>query len=196
MTLLLAWSTMASISPASMACCSGPPLASRGSTSFHSRCSASASNTLLVAEVADDVRGRHRRQLGEARRDEHAFGHRAPRMLEDVDHFQLVAVLQVLLADRLEIGDGLHRIRRAARDVQTQDNHSRRDGRRVPWACAAARSSCRPVAAFPRERSAGPRCAFCAARSRVRSRRRGASRFHRSTGRAQRAASADPSAGP
>src|SRR5712671_5328780 len=116
----------ASISPASTACCSGPPLGSRSST-FYSQ---GKQHLRLVAEVAHEIRGRQRRELGEARRDENTLGHRAPRMLEDVDDFQLVAVLQVFLANRLEIGDGLQRIGRAARDVQAQHD-DRRERRRA-----------------------------------------------------------------
>src|ERR1051325_7714161 len=41
-------------------------------------------------------------------------------MLEHVDDFEPVAILQVFLADRLEVGDGLYRIGRPARDVQAQ----------------------------------------------------------------------------
>src|SRR5580692_8895502 len=56
-----------------------------------------------VTEVTDDLRYGLRRQFGEAGCDEHTFGHRAARVLEDVDHFQLVAALKVLRANRLEI---------------------------------------------------------------------------------------------
>src|SRR5688500_8580894 len=102
----------ASISPASIACCSGPPLVSRDSTFYPQR----QQHLGLVAEVADQVRGRQRRQLGEAGCDENAVGHRAPRMFQDVDHFQLVAVLQVFPADSQAVIDYLPRTVLCTRD--------------------------------------------------------------------------------
>ena len=44
-----------------------------------------------VTEIADDMRAGRWRQLGETGGDEHAVVERAPRMLTDVDDFQLVA---------------------------------------------------------------------------------------------------------
>src|ERR1051325_4024897 len=106
----------ASISPASIACCSGPPLASRRSTP----CAVTSARRArgggspgfarhaerkqylgLVAQVAHDVGCGPRSQLGEARRDENPFGHGAPRMLEHIDDFPLVDGLAVLAAHRL-----------------------------------------------------------------------------------------------
>src|ERR1700730_3610288 len=62
-----------------------------------------------VAEVADDIRGRRGRHLGEGGRDHDAIGQRAPRVFADVYDLQLVAVFQVSPANRLQIGDGLDR---------------------------------------------------------------------------------------
>jgi hypothetical protein len=50
-----------------------------------------------------------------------------------------IASLQVLMANRLEVADRLHRIGRAARDVQAQDD----DRRHLPFSPAYEASSAR-----------------------------------------------------
>jgi len=61
----------------------------------------------FIAQIAQDCRCRQRRDFGEARCHSNAFGQRAPRVFENVDDLQPEVILQMLLADRFEIGDGL-----------------------------------------------------------------------------------------
>src|SRR5687767_13989886 len=83
--------------------------------------SQSLQNGLRLAEGADDSRGRGQgRELDERWRHEYAVRQRALRVLEHIDDFDGVLVLQVGLAERSKVGHGLRGVLCVARDIESE----------------------------------------------------------------------------
>src|SRR5579863_1115813 len=95
-----------------------PPAAFRESLDGSCGQSERRQHAARIAEIADDIRGRTGRDLGEAGRDQDTIGQGASWMFTDVDNLQLVAVLQVLPANAPQIGDGLDGIGCGTCDVK------------------------------------------------------------------------------
>ena len=73
-----------------------------------------------VRQVADDLADRLRQLPHQGRNGDDLVVPCQPRVLDEVDHFDLELARQVLLAESLEIGEGRDGLRRLPGDVQAQ----------------------------------------------------------------------------
>src|ERR1044071_3149528 len=78
-------------------------------------------NALGIGKIADEAAQRQRQLLDESRRGKNLLASRKRRVLIDVNDFQVVAAIEVTLADLADIGHGAGRRRRRAGDVKTQN---------------------------------------------------------------------------
>ncbi len=81
----------------------------------------SKKHALAVRHVADDPAHRQRELLDERRRRDDLLTLREDRLLVDVDDFEIVPPLEILVADRPQVADRTRRSRRHAGDVQPKD---------------------------------------------------------------------------
>ena len=73
-----------------------------------------------VREVADDLLDRFRQPPHERGHGQDLVAARELWILQEIDDLDLVAALQVLLADLLQVREGQDRLRRLSRDVEPQ----------------------------------------------------------------------------
>src|SRR5580765_419635 len=76
---------------------------------------------VAVRHVADDPAHRQRELSDERRSGNNLLALGQERLLVDVDHFEIVPALEVLVAYRPKVVHGAERSRRQPRDVQTKD---------------------------------------------------------------------------
>src|SRR6185503_9058836 len=81
----------------------------------------SEQHALAIRQVTDDPAHRQRQLLDERRRRDDLLTLREDRLLVDVDDFEIVAALEILLADGFQVADRARRSRRQAGDVESQD---------------------------------------------------------------------------
>ena len=99
-----------------------------------------------VREVADDLLDRFRQPPHERRHGQDLVAARELRILQQIDDLDLVAPLQMLLADLLQVREGQDRLRRLSRDVEPQlIRLGLGDG-----AATSSSDSCMAIASFPR----------------------------------------------
>src|SRR4051812_39267451 len=88
----------------------------RRASSYHLLQREADQDLVDVGEVADDL-AHGVRQFDHQRRDrDNLIAARLVRVFEDVDHLDLIAALEVILAEHLEIGEGANRLRGLSRD--------------------------------------------------------------------------------